>query len=119
MAGSPLKEGDRVLAMLDRTSTVILVFGWGTYVGLADVPKEGPLPGIGKIYRDKDRKCPAVRLDDGRMVFNFECWVIPENKATKSFGQYLTLRTVDIDLYRSNPGLARDMAVTDSEGGQG
>lgn len=114
MTKSPLKEGDRVLAMLDRSTTTLWIFGWGTYIGLVDVPKDGPLPGIGDMYRKLDRKCAAVRLDDGRVVFNFESWVIPESKASKSFGKEFFLLTVDIDLYREDPTYARDHAKGDT-----
>jgi len=61
-----VKIGDRVGAIRNADSTTVYLYGFGEYMG-EEVPTRGFLSEIGI-------KNPAIKLDNGQIVYGFECW---------------------------------------------
>jgi len=63
----PCKPGDRVTAVLSANTQTIKLLGHGTYHGETTPPKF-PVPN------------PTLHLDDGTVVYGYQCWWGPEEK---------------------------------------
>ena len=56
-----ISVGDRVGAILSATADTVHLLGYGVYEGYCTVP-------------DLDVENPKIRLDDGRIVWGYQCW---------------------------------------------
>jgi len=63
--------GDRVVAVLYVKDNVVYLMGEGVYLG-KQVP-EDTAPG-GEFFQKLGIVNPAIKLDNGHVVYGFECW---------------------------------------------
>ena len=74
--------GDRIGAFVSMSNTenTVQFLGWGTYEG-EEVP-----PGLEDDVFLKSMGNPKLKLDDGRVVWGYQCWWGPEEKIKTLFG---------------------------------
>lgn len=70
--------GDRVGAIMSGNDSVVRLFGYGTYEG-TQVPTRG-------YPKELGMENPTIKLDDGQVVYGFECWWASEEKVKKMIG---------------------------------
>ena len=70
--------GDRVGAMMSANESTVRLYGYGVYEG-EQVPTRG-------YPKDLGMENPKIKLDDGQIVYGFECWWGPEEKIKKIIG---------------------------------
>lgn len=66
-----MEIGARVGAVLSATDEEVRLLGWGVYEGDQESPLGFPNP--------------RIRLDDGRIVWGYQCWWGPEEKMKTKF----------------------------------
>lgn len=78
--------GEKVGAILsgDSATSTVKFLGWGTYRGLEKPPN----------YPYEN---PKIELDDGKIVWGFECWWGNSAGIKKMLSQYEHVVKVDID----------------------
>lgn len=69
---SKVEIGDRVGAILSADKDTVKLIGYGTFQG-NKVPPEGSA-GMGSMLHQAGVSNPCIRLDDGSLVFGYECW---------------------------------------------
>jgi hypothetical protein len=73
-----MKIGTRVGAIFNTDSQKVYFYGYGKYMGTS-IPKEA----VGlraNILRQEKRKIPKIKLDNGEIVYDCECWFGPKEK---------------------------------------
>lgn len=72
-----MKAGARVGAIIGGNTTRVEVLGFGEYLG-----EQLPLGagGVGPMLVKRKIQNPAIKLDNGDVVFGCECWWGPEHK---------------------------------------
>jgi hypothetical protein len=70
------QAGMRVYAIIDGNAQKVRLLGFGVYEGDHPAPAGSPLAGIPN---------PRIRLDNGDVVWGFQCWWGAEEKFYKSF----------------------------------
>lgn len=80
--------GMRVFAMQKADTERIYLFGFGTYEGRHD-----PEGSKGTIFTQN----PRIRLDNGEVVWGYECWWGPESEfeAYRNGREVVTVRVED------------------------
>tara|TARA_Y100000310_G_C20546244_1_gene745710 strand:+ start:184 stop:510 length:327 start_codon:yes stop_codon:yes gene_type:complete len=92
--------GDRVGAIAGSNEQGVDFFGYGTYLG--DRQPTSDVNFMGTRYEDvavKGFKNPAIKLDNGDIVFGCECWWGAE-RAIKSNLKDRKIRTITVKEYR-------------------
>jgi len=72
------KIGDRVGAIRNADSTTVYLFGFGEYIG-DKVPTRG-------FWWGAEIENPTIKLDNGEIVYGFECWWSSEVKVKEVIG---------------------------------
>ena len=67
------KQGDRVGAIRSANSEEVVFYGYGVYEG-DTLPPDFPIPN------------PTIKLDNGKIVYGYECWWGPEEKVKEMIG---------------------------------
>lgn len=70
--------GDRVGAIQSADKEEVRFFGYGTYEGETLPPPEAGYP--------FDFPNPTIKLDNGTMVYGFECWWASAERVAKMIG---------------------------------
>lgn len=88
---SRVQVGDRVIALRNASneSKTAYIYGVGTYQGEL-------VPEHESIFKAAGMKNPAIKLDNGSMVYGFECWWGPEDAVRNKFPGF-TFVEVDIN----------------------
>jgi hypothetical protein len=73
-----MKIGDRVGAVQKSNAETVCLFGYGEYIG-DSIPTRGFLGTVGI-------ENPTIRLDNGQVVYGFECWWGSEEKVKSMIG---------------------------------
>lgn len=69
------KKGDRVIAISHSEDDKLFIFGAGVYVG-DEIPPELGIPN------------PKIELDNGQVVFGYECWWGSEKEIKKKYADF-------------------------------
>lgn len=77
-------EGTRVVAIQKATDDEVFIYGYGVYRG-DSVPPKGRNEHA-DLYNTLELPNPCIELDEGGMVFGFECWWGDEEKFKKWVG---------------------------------
>lgn len=83
-----MKTGDRVGAIQKATGTAVYLYGYGEYMG-DSIPTRG-------FFGDAGIENPTIRLDNGQVVYGFECWWSSEEKVKEMIGSR-TIIPVSVD----------------------
>lgn len=70
--------GTRVGAIQKADEETVYLFGYGTYEGLVEPPKDRQFVGI--------KKLPKISLDNGEIVYGSECWWGTEEEVKEIIG---------------------------------
>ena len=73
-----VKVGDRVGAVQKADENTVYFYGYGEYIG-DTIPSRG-------ILGDAGIKNPTIKLDNGQVVYGFECWWGDEERIKKWIG---------------------------------
>lgn len=73
-----MKIGDRVGAILKADAERVHLLGYGVYRG-RDIPPDEMMQELGIDN-------PKIQLDDGRVVWGYQCWWGPEEKVKDQIG---------------------------------
>lgn len=73
--------GDRVGAILSANNKEVELLGFGTYLG-----EQVPSIEENEVLHHHGVKNPKIQLDNGSIVWGFECWWGPEEKIKESIG---------------------------------
>lgn len=95
----PVKEGERVGAILGSSDGVVEFLGYGVYEGR--FPPVEAVGMIAEMSRDiPDYTNPRIRLDSGKVVYGCECWWGPETriKATLVDAESRKEKIVEVDI---------------------
>lgn len=88
--------GQRVYAVRNEDEGSVYVYGYGEYIGLKpsedDLTMDTP---FGPQTMPKGTPNPQIKLDDGSILWGYECWWGPESDLSKKFGSK-TVVTVSI-----------------------
>lgn len=74
-----METGTRVGAILRSDEKRVELLGYGVYEGM-EVPPEGML-------HDLDVPNPKIRLDNGTVVWGYQCWWGMEDRVKESIGE--------------------------------
>lgn len=77
-----LEPGTRVGAVLEADETKVRMFGWGTYLGDGYLPP----PNVSQLFARLGLKTVKIKLDNGEIVWGFECWWGEEKALRKWIG---------------------------------
>lgn len=94
-----MEKGCRVGAVMGGGNGIVMVFGFGEYVG-DEIPTENA-KGYAKFLRSGGLRNPKIVLDDGKIVWGSECWWGEEEEMKKLLKKYETVEYVDIDMMRN------------------
>ena len=72
------EAGRRVGAILKADENTVHLLGYGTYEG-------DEVPGTGFLH-EANITNPKIKLDDGRVVWGYQCWWGDEEATKKSIG---------------------------------
>jgi len=91
--------GDRVGAIVSSKGQTVNIFGYGIYLG-DQVPTDEVIF-MGGRYTEMapGLKNPAIRLDNGDVVFGCECWWGSEEKVRQKIGDR-EVRVISVQEYR-------------------
>lgn len=92
------EQGIRVGAILSSDAESVQFLGWGTYLGNF-VPEDGGVALFGELLMKFDIANPKILLDNGDVVWGFECWWGPEEKIRKMIGSR-RVESVSINNFR-------------------
>jgi hypothetical protein len=82
-----VKTGSRVIAIRDSNHEIINLYGFGIYEGYQKVPEELALyPG---------QTNTRIKLDNGHVVWGFQCWWGSEEKQKKFIGDRKVILVFD------------------------
>lgn len=94
--------GMRVFAVLSATNKEVSLIGKGEYLGDRPLSEAGPdavgpfgLPVSAILEVDPEHKNPCIKLDNGEIVWGFECWWGPEEELAPWVGDR-TIVNVDM-----------------------
>jgi hypothetical protein len=79
--GWVMNKGDRVGAILYQVGEVVHFLGYGVLEGIFK-PPYGPLKGMPN---------PRIKLDNGKIVWGYQCWFGPEEMIKKQLKDLLVL----------------------------
>lgn len=79
------KIGDRIGAVLSANKETVNLLGYGIYAG-DEIPPNGILHIIGA-------KNPKLQLDNGKMVWGYQCWWGSEDAVRKMIGNRKVIMT--------------------------
>ncbi len=82
MDNGNLPPGSRVIALREanKDSNEVSLIGSGVYVGDFDVPEH-----YSSILPASAMQQPKIELDDGTVIWGFECWWGPEDRIKAEF----------------------------------
>ena len=89
------KIGDRVGAVLRTTPTEVYLIGYGTFMG-HEVPPTGML-------HDHKIPNPKIQLDNGKVVWGYQCWWGPAKHVAEMVGKRI-IKRVDADTLEEEDG---------------
>lgn len=103
------EEGTRVFAVLSADQNEVKLLGHGEYIGDRLLKEEanqnvrGPfgIPIRSIVEMDPEHKNPCIKLDDGKIVWGFECWWGPETRFNEMV-KGRAIINVDIDEARKS-----------------
>lgn len=79
--------GQRVYAVRNADNENVYLYGYGEYIGTQptedDLTMDTP---FGPQTMPKGTPNPQIKLDDGSVLWGYECWWGPEDGFTKKFG---------------------------------
>lgn len=78
------KVGDRVGAIESANNTEVRLYGYGTYDG-DFVPDGGDF--IGNCFKESASPNPRITLDNGKVVWGYQCWWESEEETKRIIGQ--------------------------------
>lgn len=84
----------RVGAILSANKTTVNLIGYGVQIADAVPPRNVSRFGI-------QSPCPCIQLDDGNIVFGFECWWGPEERVRQIIGDRMVVH-VPFGSWRAN-----------------
>lgn len=99
-----LKKGDRAGAILGHGDGVVMLIGYGTYLGM-QYPLEAA-GGRAEMLRKGNHKSPAIKLDDGQVVYGCECWWASEDQIRRAISSHPELRVDRVHIERMRSKMA-------------
>lgn len=79
--------GDRVGAILSMNADSVHLLGYGVYEGEYEPPFIKEMKNRGEVPEADDYRNPKIKLDDGRIVWGFQCWWGTEEKIRTKIGE--------------------------------
>lgn len=107
-------EGDRVYAVRNEDAENVYLYGYGEYIGQKpsedDLTMETP---FGPQTMPKGTPNPQIKLDDGSIIWGYECWWGAEKGFSAKFGNK---KVVTVSLAETRAEVARIEAESERAG---